>query len=160
MELARLNWISKYKIESSKVNRISKNELVSGKKNRVSKCKIKSAKVDWSRNYKIESAKVNRFSKFKIDSATINPISKYEIESANTKSILEGRTECNPQFGNKKEAIPKWNKIGAKKNAKTTSRLNFKFAFARVTPNNIYSQAQVEHHSFTGDWERQKCHFN
>ena len=25
----------------------------------------------------------------------------------------------NPQFGAKKEAIPKWNKIGAKKNAKT-----------------------------------------
>ena len=29
------------------------------------------------------------------------------VESANTKSILEGRTECNPQLGNKKDAISK-----------------------------------------------------
>ena len=44
--------------------------------------------------------------------------------------------------------------------------LFFVSVYLRCTPNNIYiyiyiySQAQVEHHSFTGDWERQKCHFN
>ena len=89
-----------------------------------------------------------------------------------SRPILEGRTECNPQLGNKEDAIPKWNQIGAKENAKTTSGLNFKLhgqasrhrfssipipshtmMLYRVRHSHdhyIDSQAEVEHHSITG----------
>ena len=102
MELARLNWISKYKIESSKVNRISKNELVSGKKssqqmqNQVSKSRLKQELQNRVGKSKSIQQIQNRVSNHKSNQQIGNRVSKYkDAPSAIHSSVTKRRQSQN-----------------------------------------------------------------